>query len=97
MLSCLVDSNDLEEGNEFVGYHQYIGCKEYDRTIMNKLNSLRNPNLINQSIQQQDQLNQINKNSPRTKRMFTNYRLWLVLKFATERCNRTGLCRIPMG
>ena len=69
MLSCLVDSNDLEEGNEFVGYHQYIGCKEYDRTIMNKLNSLRNPNLINQSIQQQDQLNQINKNSPRSKRI----------------------------
>ena len=69
MLSCLVDSNDSEEGNEFVGYHQYIGCKEYDRTIMNKLNSLRNPNLINQSIQQQDQLNQINKNSPRSKRI----------------------------
>ena len=69
MLSCLVDSNDLEEGNEFVGYHQYIGCKEYDRTIMNKLNSLRNPNLITQSIQQQDQLNQINKNSPRSKRI----------------------------
>ena len=61
MLSGLVDSNDLEEGNEFAGHNQYIGCKEYDRTIMNKLNSLRNPNLITQSIQQQDQLNQINK------------------------------------
>jgi hypothetical protein len=36
---------------------------------MNKLNSLRNPNLITQSIQQQDQLNQINKNSPRSKRI----------------------------
>ena len=49
MLSCLVDSNDLEEGNEFAEYNQYIGCKEYDRTIMNKLNSLRNLNLITQS------------------------------------------------
>jgi hypothetical protein len=36
---------------------------------MNKLNSLRNLNLITQSIQQQDQLNQINKNSPRSKRI----------------------------
>ena len=69
MLSCLVDSNDLEEGNEFAGYNQYIGCKEYDRTIMNKLNSLRNLNLITQSIQQQDQLNQITKKSPRSKRI----------------------------
>lgn len=69
MFSCLVDSNDLEEGNKFVGYHQYIGCKEYDKTIMNKLNFLRNPNLITQSIQQKDQLNQINKNSPRSKRI----------------------------
>jgi hypothetical protein len=68
MLSCLVDSNDLEEGNEFAGHNQYIGCKEYDRTIMNKLDSLRNLNLITQSIQQ-DQLNQINKNSPRSKRI----------------------------
>jgi hypothetical protein len=59
----------LEEGNEFAGHNQYIGCKEYDRTITNKLNSLKNPSLITQSIQQQDQLNQINKNSPRSKRI----------------------------
>ncbi|HXW11891.1 MAG TPA: hypothetical protein VD694_03955 [Nitrososphaeraceae archaeon] len=60
MLSCLVDSNDLEEGNEFAEYNQYIGCKEYDRTIMNKLNSLRNLNLITQSIQQHSYPNGIN-------------------------------------
>jgi hypothetical protein len=49
-----VDSNSLEEQEQdFVRHHHYIGCKNYDRTIMNKLNSLRNLKLWSMSIQQQ--------------------------------------------
>ena len=69
MLSCLIDSNNLEEEKDLVGHHQYIGRKEYDRTIMNKLNSLRNLDLITHSIKQQDQLNQINKSSLKSKKI----------------------------
>jgi CheY-like chemotaxis protein len=69
MLSCLVDSNSLEEEKDLVGHHQYIGCKEYDRTIMKKLNSLRNLDPITYSIKQQDQLNRNNKDSLKSKKI----------------------------
>ena len=68
MLLCSVDSDYLEE-QDLVGHHHYIACKDYDRTIMNKLNSIMNFDLLIQSIQQ-DQLEQTNNNnSSKTKRI----------------------------
>ena len=60
--------SNLEE-EVLVRHHHYIACKDYDRTIMKKINSFGNLDLLTQSIQHQDQLNQINKNSPRSKRI----------------------------
>jgi CheY-like chemotaxis protein len=68
MHSCLVDSNDLEE-EDLVRHHHYIACKDYDRTIMKKINSFGNLDLLIQSIQQQDQLKQTIKNPLKTKRI----------------------------
>src|SRR5919106_6549873 len=68
MLSCLVDYDDLEE-EDLVRHHHYIACKDYDRTIMKKINSFGNLDLLTQSIQQQDQLKQTTKNSSKTKRI----------------------------
>jgi CheY-like chemotaxis protein len=68
MLSCLLDSDDLEE-EDLVRHHHYIACKDYDRTIMKKINSFGNLDLLTQSIQQQDQLKQTNKSSLKTKRI----------------------------
>jgi CheY-like chemotaxis protein len=68
MHSCLVDSNDLEE-EDLVRHHHYIACKDYDRTIMKKINSFGNLDLLIQSIQQQDQLKQTIKNHLKTKRI----------------------------
>jgi CheY-like chemotaxis protein len=64
---CSEDSNDLKE-QDLIRHHQYIACKDYDRSIMNKLNSLRNLDLLIQSIQQ-DQSEQIDNNSPKNKRI----------------------------
>ena len=61
MLLCSVDSDYLEE-QDLVGHHHYIAYKDYDRTIMNKLNSIMNFDLLIQSIQQ-DQLEQTNNNN----------------------------------
>jgi len=57
----------LEE-DDLVGHHHYIACKDYDRTIMRKLNSFRNLDLLTQSIQQHH-LEEIDKNSLKTKRI----------------------------
>ena len=65
---CSVDSDDLEEDDLVWQHHHYIACKDYDRTIMRKLNSIENLNPITQSIQQ-DQLEHIEKNSLETKRI----------------------------
>ena len=62
---CSVDSDDLEE-EDLVKHHHYIACKDYDRTITKKLNSLRNLDLLAKSMQQ-DKLEQINNNSLKTK------------------------------
>ena len=62
-----VDSEDLEE-EDLVRHHHYMACKDYDRTIMRKLNSFGNLNLLTQSIQQ-DQLEQIDNTSLKTKRI----------------------------
>src|ERR671911_1775294 len=68
MLSCLVVYDDLEE-EDLVRHHHYIACKDYDKTIMKKINSFGNLDLLTQSIQQQDQLKQTTKNSLKTKRI----------------------------
>jgi CheY-like chemotaxis protein len=68
MLSCLLDSDDLEE-EDLVRHHHYIACKDYDRTIMKKINSFGNLDILIQSIQQQDQLKQTIKNPLKTKRI----------------------------
>ena len=64
---CSVDSDDLEK-QDLVQHHHYIACKDYDRTIMNKLNSLSNLNLLTQSMQQ-DQSEQINNDALKNKRI----------------------------
>jgi hypothetical protein len=68
MLSCLVDSDDLEE-DDLVRHHHYIACKDHDKTIIKEINSFGNLDLLTQSTQQQDQLNQTNNNSLQTKRI----------------------------
>jgi PleD family two-component response regulator len=65
---CSVDFDDLEEDDLVWQHHHYIACKDYDRTIMRKLNSIENLNPITQSIQQ-DQSEHIEKNSLKTKRI----------------------------
>ena len=64
---CSVDSDDLEKRDLFQ-HHHYIACKDYDRTIMNKLNSLRNLDLLTKSIQQ-DQLEQVDNSALKNKRV----------------------------
>ena len=64
---CSVDSDDLEK-QDLVQHHHYIACKDYDRTIMNKLNSLSNLNILTQSIHQ-DQSEQINNGALKNKRI----------------------------
>jgi CheY-like chemotaxis protein len=64
---CSVDSDDLEK-RDLVQHHHYIACKDYDRTIMNKLNSLSNVNILTQSIHQ-DQSEQINNGALKNKRI----------------------------
>ena len=64
---CSVDSDDLGK-RDLVQHHHYIACKDYDRTIMNKLNSLSNLNILTQSIHQ-DQSEQINNGALKNKRI----------------------------
>jgi two-component system response regulator ChvI len=66
MLPYLVDSDVLEE--DLIRHHHYIACKDYDRTIMKKINSFGNLDILTRS-KQQDQLKQTNKNSLKTKRI----------------------------
>ena len=49
---CSIDSDDLEK-QDLVRHHHYIACKDYDRTIMNKLNSVRNVDLLMESIKKE--------------------------------------------
>jgi len=64
---CSVDSDDLEK-QDLLQYHHYIAHKDYDRTIMNKLNSPRNVDLLTKSIQQ-DQLEQVDNSALKNKRL----------------------------
>ena len=45
---CSVDSDDLEK-RDLVQHHHYIACKDYDRTIMTKLSSVSNLDLLTES------------------------------------------------
>jgi CheY-like chemotaxis protein len=49
-----VDSGNLEKKQEqdFVRHHHYIACKDYDKTIMNKVRSIMNLDYLNQAHQQ---------------------------------------------
>lgn len=66
MFSYSVYSNLEEE--VLVRHHHYIACKDYDKTITKKINSLRNLDFSSQLIQQ-DQLEQVKKKSLKTKRI----------------------------
>jgi PleD family two-component response regulator len=63
------DSDDIEEKEQdLIWHHHYLACKNYDRTIMNKLNYFRNLDSLNQSIRQ-NQLEQIDNTSIKNKRV----------------------------
>jgi PleD family two-component response regulator len=63
------DSDDIEEKEQdLIWHHHYLACKNYDRTIMNKLNYFRNLDSLNQPIRQ-NQLEQIDNTSIKNKRV----------------------------
>jgi PleD family two-component response regulator len=63
------DSGNIEETEQYlIWHHHYLACKNYDRTIMNKLNYFRIPDPLNQSIRQ-NQLEQIDTTSIKNKRV----------------------------
>jgi CheY-like chemotaxis protein len=63
------DSDDIEEKElDLIWHHHYLACKNYDRTIMNKLNYFRNLDSLNRSIRQ-NQLGQIDNTSIKNKRV----------------------------
>jgi PleD family two-component response regulator len=63
------DSDDIEEKElDLIWHHHYLACKNYDRTIMNKLNYFRNLDSLNQPIRQ-NQLEQIDNTSIKNKRV----------------------------
>jgi hypothetical protein len=48
-----VDTDSLEKREQdFVRHHHYIACKDYDKTIMNKVRSIMNLDYLNQAHQQ---------------------------------------------
>jgi CheY-like chemotaxis protein len=63
------DSNNIEEKKQdLIWHHHYLACKNYDKTIMNKLNYFKNPDPLNQSMRQ-NQLEQIDTTSIKNKRV----------------------------
>ena len=63
------DSDDIEEKEQdLILHHHYFACKNYDRTITNKLNYFRNLDSLNRSIRQ-NQLKQIDNTSIKNKRV----------------------------
>jgi CheY-like chemotaxis protein len=62
-----INSGYVQE-DDIVDHHHFIPCKDYDRIIMNKVNSITNLDLLTESIQQ-DQLEQINNTSLKMKRI----------------------------
>jgi two-component system, OmpR family, response regulator ChvI len=63
------DSDNIEEiEQDLIWHHHYLACKNYDKTIMNKLNYFRILDPLNQSIRQ-NQLKQIDTTSIKNKRV----------------------------
>jgi PleD family two-component response regulator len=63
------DSDNIEEiEQDLIWHHHYLACKNYDKTIMNKLNYFRVLDPLNQSIRQ-NQLKQIDTTSIKNKRV----------------------------
>jgi two-component system, OmpR family, response regulator ChvI len=63
------DSDSIEEiEQDLIWHHHYLACKNYDKTIMNKLNYFRILDPLNQSIRQ-NQLKQIDTTSIKNKRV----------------------------
>jgi PleD family two-component response regulator len=63
------DSDNIEEiEQDLIWHHHYLACKNYDKTIMNKLNYFRILDPLNQSIQQ-NLLKQIDTTSIKNKRV----------------------------
>ena len=63
------DSDNKEEiEQDLIWHHHYLACKNYDRTIMNKLNYFRILDPLNQSLRQ-NQLEQIDTTSIKNKRV----------------------------
>jgi hypothetical protein len=63
------DSDNIEEREQdLIWHHHYLACKNYDKTIMNKLNYFRNLDPLNQSIRQ-NQLEQIDTTPIKNKRV----------------------------
>lgn len=63
------DSDDIEEKEQdLILHHHYLACKNYDRTITNKLNYFRNLDSLNQPIRQ-NQLEQIDNTTIKNKRV----------------------------
>ena len=64
---CSLDSDDLEK-RDLVHHHHYIACKDYDRTIMTKLNSLRYLDILTESIKK-DSSEQVYNSALKNKRL----------------------------
>jgi two-component system, OmpR family, response regulator ChvI len=63
------DSDNIEEiEQDLIWHHHYLACKNYDKTIMNKLNYFRILDPLNPSIRQ-NQLKQIDTTSIKNKRV----------------------------
>lgn len=63
------DSDNIEEiEQDLIWHHHYLACKNYDETIMNKLNYFRILDPLDQSIRQ-NQLKQIDITSIKNKRV----------------------------
>jgi PleD family two-component response regulator len=63
------DSDNIEKiEQDLIWHHHYLACKNYDKTIMNKLNYFRNLDPLNQSIRQ-NQSEQIDTTSFKNKRV----------------------------
>ena len=61
------DSDNMEEiEQDLIWHHHYLACKNYDKTIMNKLNYFMILDPLNQSIRQ-SQLERIDTTSIKNK------------------------------
>lgn len=64
---CSIDFDDLEKRDLF-HHHHYIACKDHDRTIMTKLNSLRHLDILTKSIKK-DSSEQVYNSALKNKRL----------------------------